>query len=133
MEYKKGEIALRREDIEKVAEEIESYLLSNPNAADSLHGITNWWIAKQRITENISLVENAVEYLIELGVICKNEIKNENKRRHDDIQQEKEFQENTELKAMDTNVVDSNGLDLKVKKNEVIYSLKKIRNPGQLN
>ena len=61
------------DEIKKVANEIESYLLANPNAADSLHGITTWWIAKQRITENISLVENAVDHLVKSGVIRRTE------------------------------------------------------------
>lgn len=66
---------MHRDEIVKVANEIENYLLSNPNAADSLLGITNWWIAKQRITENITLVNNAVTYLIDIGVIHRHENK----------------------------------------------------------
>ena len=69
----RGETGLQSDEVEKVAKEIESYLVSNPNAADSLNGITNWWIAKQRITENMDLVENAVERLVDSGVIRRNE------------------------------------------------------------
>lgn len=61
--------------IKQVAQEILDYLQRNPNAADTLNGIANWWISKQRIKENVYVVEQALENLEQQGEIKKVEIK----------------------------------------------------------
>ncbi|MDH5602008.1 MAG: hypothetical protein OEY78_11980 [Gammaproteobacteria bacterium] len=49
--------------------EIQSYLTNYPQAADSLEGITRWWIQKQRFVDTCEQVESALNILISKGVI----------------------------------------------------------------
>jgi hypothetical protein len=50
--------------IKSVAREIDKYINKRPNAAETVEGVTNWWISRQRIEESIEVVENALEYLV---------------------------------------------------------------------
>ena len=59
----------REVDIEKLAGEIVAYLQQRELAADTLAG--QWWLMRQRYIENQKLVEQAVEYLFEKGMIEK--------------------------------------------------------------
>ena len=53
----------------KVADEIKRYLHACPTASDSLNGIAGWWLVRQRINENLKLVEKALENLKEEGFV----------------------------------------------------------------
>lgn len=53
------------EQLEKVADEIIRYLQQHQFAADTLEGISNWWITRQRIEEDKQRVLAALEYLLE--------------------------------------------------------------------
>lgn len=53
----------------KVANEIKRYLHACPTASDSLDGIAGWWLVRQRINENLKLVEKALESLKAEGFI----------------------------------------------------------------
>ena len=55
--------------INSVAHEIEQYLETRPEAADSLEGIATWWVSRQRIRTEIALVRVALEKLTDLGVV----------------------------------------------------------------
>jgi len=57
-------------DIELISEEIQRYLFNHPNAADSVEGITRWWLTRQRYEEATSVVEKALEILIARGVVA---------------------------------------------------------------
>lgn len=46
---------------------IERYLNEHPRAADTPEGICSWWIARQRYDESLDDVQNAINYLVELG------------------------------------------------------------------
>jgi hypothetical protein len=48
---------------ETVAGEILRYLRDHPKAADTLDGIANWWLPRQRLTESVSLVRGALTLL----------------------------------------------------------------------
>src|SRR5262245_24335739 len=50
-----------------IERKILSYLERNPNARDTLRGIVDWWLLKQRILESKSEVEAAVESLVGKG------------------------------------------------------------------
>ncbi len=47
------------------------YLEDHPDAADTVEGITNWWITWQRFKDTKEKVEDVLEYLIEEGVVEK--------------------------------------------------------------
>lgn len=53
----------------KIAEEIETYLFSHPNAADTVEGITKWWLTRQRYEEATALVRKALDNLIARGSV----------------------------------------------------------------
>ena len=59
------------QQIEHIAQEIERYLMKRPNAADSLEGITKWWLTRQRFEDALDFVQKALEYLILHGRIIK--------------------------------------------------------------
>jgi hypothetical protein len=46
-----------------IAQEIDRYLAKHPNAADTLTGVTRWWLARQRYDETVEDVQAALEYL----------------------------------------------------------------------
>ena len=56
-------------DIELISEEIHRYLLSHPDAADTIEGITKWWLTSQRYEETKTLVKKALNNLISRGLI----------------------------------------------------------------
>ncbi len=51
--------------IEALAAEILRYLRSHRHAADSVEGITRWWIKQQRLEETLELVQAALNHLLE--------------------------------------------------------------------
>ncbi|HER45755.1 MAG TPA: hypothetical protein ENO12_02960 [Thermoplasmatales archaeon] len=62
-----------QDDIEivQVAHDIERYLLSHPQAADTLEGIARWWLQQQRFIDSLDRVYDALEILIERGMVKK--------------------------------------------------------------
>ena len=62
---------LDNDDVVSVAKEIIDYLHEHPNAADSLDGVVNWWLTRQRIKSAKDIVERALDYLISEGVVDK--------------------------------------------------------------
>lgn len=64
-------------EIARLHDAISHYLQSNPNAADSLEGIMNWWLPKQgHAIEREESVYQALEQLIAEGVVKKVSIRN---------------------------------------------------------
>ncbi len=57
------------ERVESVAQEIERYLESHPHAADSLEGISTWWVTRQHIRHELEVVRAALEQLTSSGVV----------------------------------------------------------------
>jgi len=55
--------------IERISIEIQLYLQEHPNSADTLEGITKWWLARQRFEEATNLVKQALEHLIARGLV----------------------------------------------------------------
>jgi hypothetical protein len=62
------------DDVLIVAGEIERYLASHPNAADSADGIQRWWLARLRYEESLIHVQKALDYLEQSGAVAKSEI-----------------------------------------------------------
>lgn len=59
------------QQVESVANEISRYLDAHPYAADSIEGIAEWWLARQRLEETVSMVQQAIEHLVEQGQVEK--------------------------------------------------------------
>lgn len=62
---------ISKQQVEGIAKEISHYLDEHPYAADSIEGIAEWWLARQRFEETVSLVQQAVENLMEQGQVEK--------------------------------------------------------------
>ena len=54
---------------EKISRMILDYLRKNPDAGDTLEGITRWWLNMERIDLSVKEVAQALESLMEQGVI----------------------------------------------------------------
>jgi hypothetical protein len=55
-------------DVEHIAQQIELYLASHRNAADTALGIARWWLARPDADPVLSRVEAALERLVRRGV-----------------------------------------------------------------
>src|SRR5687767_13198439 len=51
------------------AHEILAYLESHPTAADSLDGIVNWWLPRQRFAEARERIQASLDELIQRGLV----------------------------------------------------------------
>jgi hypothetical protein len=60
----------------KISKQILNYLKKNPASADTLEGITDWWLKSERVDQAVDQVAEALEDLIEDGSIIK--IKSQN-------------------------------------------------------
>ena len=59
------------DEIVIIAEEIRGYLEKHPNSIDTLDGVANWWLLRQRYESAVEKVKIALEYLINIGVLEK--------------------------------------------------------------
>lgn len=64
------------EDIQALADEITRYLQNHDCVADTLEGIAQWWILRQRLQEERSRVEQAMNYLCLHGIVAARELPN---------------------------------------------------------
>ena len=48
---------------------ILSYLRKNPEAGDTLEGISKWWLELERIEVSVEEVSNALDFLITKGLV----------------------------------------------------------------
>jgi len=59
-------------DVQRIANEIENYLKDHPNAADTIEGITKWWLPGQGIEVSSLIVQQALNYLGSKSVVKTN-------------------------------------------------------------
>lgn len=52
-----------------LAAEIKHYLDHQPKAMDTLEGVAKWWVTQQRIDVLLTDVKQAMDYLLQQGVI----------------------------------------------------------------
>lgn len=57
--------------IENIAKDLSEHFFNNPEAGDTIEGIADWWVARQRRSNAVSQIQKALEYLIEEGVVRK--------------------------------------------------------------
>jgi predicted transcriptional regulator len=53
----------------RIAHEILAYLFAHPDAKDTLEGVMEWWLLEQKIKDGITLVKEALEELVEKGLV----------------------------------------------------------------
>jgi hypothetical protein len=56
---------------EAIEAEVLAYLDEHPNAMDTLSGIANWWLERQRIRVEVTALWHAVRRLVERGMLQK--------------------------------------------------------------
>jgi len=56
---------------EELSEKILDYLLRNPDAGDTLEGVSAWWLEMEKVDQAVDRVGNALNLLLERGVIEK--------------------------------------------------------------
>jgi len=54
---------------QQIAYHILAYLAENPDAQDTLKGISEWWLSEQPIRPNAAAVEKAVTNLVADGLV----------------------------------------------------------------
>jgi Fe2+ or Zn2+ uptake regulation protein len=62
----------RQEDISK---KILDYLLKNPDAGDTLEGVSRWWIQSEFIEQSVDEVASVLERLTKEGAVKKQKVK----------------------------------------------------------
>jgi hypothetical protein len=55
--------------VSELAQEIRAYLAGHPNAEDSLRGVVNWWLVRQRYQQTSEMVQRALDYLVAEGTV----------------------------------------------------------------
>ena len=56
-------------DVHQIADQIECYLKIHPNAADTIEGITKWWLPGRGIEASSLIVQQALNYLGSKSVV----------------------------------------------------------------
>lgn len=59
-----------------ICHEILSYLAEHPDAKDTIEGIIEWWLLEQKIKHQADIVKEALEELINKGLIMERKNKN---------------------------------------------------------
>jgi hypothetical protein len=57
--------------VQRIASTIERYVISRPNASDTIEGIRRWWLVDTSSEEDRGLLELALERLVDRGVMTK--------------------------------------------------------------
>mgnify|MGYP006075701407 CR=1 FL=1 len=57
--------------VESVARDLSMYFFNNPEAGDTLEGIADWWVARQRRSNVAGVVRSALEHLVDEGKVSK--------------------------------------------------------------
>jgi Fe2+ or Zn2+ uptake regulation protein len=61
---------------EEISRKILDYLRKNPDTADTLEGITEWWIESERVDYAVDEVAEILEVLLDKGLLIKTKYKN---------------------------------------------------------
>ena len=60
---------------EEISKQILSYLEKNPDAGDTLEGITKWWLESERVDQAVDDIAEALNLLLEKGAVIKTKCK----------------------------------------------------------
>ena len=64
-----------KEELE-IAHAILRYLSKNPDAGNTLEGIAEWWLLKERIDRGVTVIKRALSYLMLQGLVIEKKIEN---------------------------------------------------------
>jgi hypothetical protein len=53
----------------RIARVIQNYLAHHPKAMDTLEGIAEWWIPREQIRANVTIIEKVLADLIHQGTV----------------------------------------------------------------
>jgi DNA-binding MarR family transcriptional regulator len=56
-----------------VSQHILDYLKQHPQANDTLEGLARWWMLRQQVSNSVTDVKEALDALIEQGLVKKRE------------------------------------------------------------
>jgi hypothetical protein len=59
----------RKQRERELAQIVTAYLNEHPDGMDSLEGIAEWWITRQKIREDVEALAEALRILTEQGVL----------------------------------------------------------------
>ena len=59
------------EAVQDMAEDILKYLRDHPLARDTLDGILDWWLLRERYRRGRALVQQALEYMVEQNLVAR--------------------------------------------------------------
>ncbi len=59
------------ERVRMIADEIERYLATRPDAADTFGGINRWWLARLQLEDASGDVQRALDLLVQRKVVVK--------------------------------------------------------------
>lgn len=62
-------------DKSDISFEILGYLIEHPDAQDTADGIAQWWILERCVKSQAPLVNEAIDYLVERGLIVRRKAK----------------------------------------------------------
>ncbi len=60
-----------REEIVSTAEAIKRYLITRPNASETVDGVARWWLLKQRFADSLERVQLALDMLEDHGEVIR--------------------------------------------------------------
>lgn len=63
---------MNKEDTEKItsiADSIKRYLITRPQASETVEGVAKWWLIQQRFNDSLEQVQVALEYLEKKGEV----------------------------------------------------------------
>jgi hypothetical protein len=58
-----------RETDEQVAEAVLAYLSEAPDAMDTAGGVTEWWLTRQRVRNEVEVVARVLDTLVARGAL----------------------------------------------------------------
>ncbi len=56
---------------EEITKRILDYLNNNPDAGDTLEGISNWWLECERVNRSVDKISQILEALVKRGSLKK--------------------------------------------------------------
>lgn len=59
-----------------ICQEILAYLAEHPDAKDTIEGIIEWWLLEQKIKHQAKMVKEALEELVDKGLLVEQQGKN---------------------------------------------------------
>ncbi len=59
------------QEILDAATDIQEYLDKHPQSADTLEGVTNWWLPRQHWEKAMIIVSKALDHLVRIGIVEK--------------------------------------------------------------